>query len=276
MGYSLIGPFDSNNKFDLPRVTSVDFHLPDEYSWKNIWNVVLESRLDALLRAWDKANQNASELHFTIKLTSEDLVLKWKTIRQGEGFLKKPKLGRVDWKDEKGSPTESYIWNDKVYERYDFEKKEKQVFQVPAESAREHLNWIGRFLLSIFEERIEWLWFNLTAPEVKERFEISLLKEDTNWAYLQLKPIKKVDQNYFRPIRAVLNQKTHLIRQVYLVDVNGNRHIWDYETIDVNPTPPLTTQSIFKGLPKEFKEIRIPYSGTEIDAKASDSKSRKQ
>ena len=50
------------------------------------------ARLETLLQAWDKANQNARELHYTVQWTTEDRVLKDKTIRQVEAFIKKPKF----------------------------------------------------------------------------------------------------------------------------------------------------------------------------------------
>jgi len=256
--------------FLVPLVLSLPLNAQTQNDRKG--NPPADSRLETLLKDWDKANQDIRELHFTIKFTTDETDpnqrmhqllkdgqgLKDNTFRQGEGFFKKPKLGRVDWKDEKGNLSELFIWNDNAYERYDFEKKEKLVFPVPADNTRENFNWLGRCLLHFVGERIKWIFFDLPAAELKARFEITLSKEDATWAYLQLKPLKPDDKANFRELRIVLNQKTHLLRQICLYDVIGNRTIWDFENIEVNPTPPITLESISKNLPKGFREGHLP------------------
>src|SRR5438132_14027577 len=61
--------------------------------------------LDALLKAWDKANKNVRELHYTMEWTTEDMVLKNKEVCRLEGFIKKPELERIDIRDDKGKLT---------------------------------------------------------------------------------------------------------------------------------------------------------------------------
>jgi hypothetical protein len=58
-------------------------------------------------------------------------------------------------------------------------------------------------------------------------------------------------------MEVVLDQKTHLVRQYRMLDVNGNRNIYDFAKIEINPTPEITLESISKDLPTSFKELRM-------------------
>jgi hypothetical protein len=53
----------------------------------------------------------------------------------------------------------------------------------------------------------------------------------------------------FQQVELVLNQKTHLVCQVRYSMPNGNRMILDFEKMEINPTPPITWESISKDLP---------------------------
>ena len=92
------------------------------------------------------------------------------------------------------------------------------------------------------------------------RFDLRLKKEDKYWAYIQLEPKAKEIRAELRDMEIVLDQKTHFVRQYRLVHTNGNRTIMDFQKIEINPIPPITLESISKGLPKGFKEIYIPIS----------------
>jgi TIGR03009 family protein len=233
---------------------------------------VTSARSEELLKGWNKANEDARQIHYAIQLTIEDKVLNQKTIRQGEGFVKKPNQARVNWKDEKGNLKQVYLCIDQHYEIYDFEKKEKLLLRVPSENAKEGLlsNWLVQRIVSGLKQNFEWMFLGLPEAELKKRFEISLLKEDDNWAYLQLSPLTDSDQPYFRKLRIVLNQKTHLIRQMCVFD-NTSLMTFDFQNIEVNSSS-VSLESFTKDLPKNFKEIDFLALWTQIDAKAPDSK----
>jgi hypothetical protein len=64
-------------------------------------------------------------------------------------------------------------------------------------------------------------------------------------------------------MEVVLNQKTHLVRQVRWLIANGNRMILDFDKVEINPTPPITWESISKDLPKGWQKIHIPADDSE-------------
>jgi outer membrane lipoprotein-sorting protein len=258
--YSLIGPFDSNKKPDPPKVISAEFQVASECNWKNIWRTILESRVDALLRGWDKANQNIRAAHYMAEWTTEDIVLKHKEIRKVEGFVQRPSLARIHLKDDKGKPRVIFLYNEKLLEIYNFQKTEKIAWNMPVGFPEEYLNmgWLWDILARPFYFERKMLCFDFSIGEIYHHFAVRLNKEDKYWAYIQLMPKSKESQTVLRELEVVLDQRTHLVRQYRLLDSLGNRSIFDLQKVEFNPTLPITWESISKDLPKGFKEVSIP------------------
>jgi outer membrane lipoprotein-sorting protein len=220
-------------------------------------------RLDALLKAWDRANQNARALHYTMDSTTEDVVLKNKEVCRLEGFINKPRLERVDIRDEKGKLTHILLLlNDKTLEWYDMQNEQKRVSEISPGFPEKYFDqgWLMGLLARSFQWNRQLLCFEYAVGEIRERFDVRLNKEDKYWAYIQLEPKAKEIRAELRDMEVVLDQKTHFVRQYRLVYTNGNRTIMDFQKIEINPIPPITLESISKGLPKGFKEIYIPIS----------------
>ncbi len=241
------------------RVTGVSFHVPREFKWEDLWtraevNPCPSSRLEELLKAWDKVNQNAREIHYTIQMTVEDHVLKDKTVRRGKGSFKKPSLGRIDWNDEKGKLTDICIWNNKVFEEYNFGKKTNLRIDLSLCSLEKPLNqcWPIKIMVGIFERNFRWLPIGLPVTNLKEQFDIRLVKEEKDWAYLQLKPRNNKGKPDIGEIELVLSQTNYLVRQVRSRDSTGNLVIWDFQEAEINPMRSISLDSILKDLPQDF------------------------
>ncbi len=218
------------------------------------------NRLETLLKAWDKANQNVREIHYVMEWTMEDKVLKGKEVRRLEGFVKKHNLARVDLNDDTGKPMQIILLNDRTLEMYNIQNKEKLSWEIPISSPGDDPDkgWFEGILARIFQEFRELFCFDIPLSEVHRRFDARLRKEDQYWAYIQLIPKTKEERKYLREVEVVLDQKTHFIRQYRAIDVNGNRSICDFQKVELNPTPPITLESISKDLPREFREVLIP------------------
>jgi len=234
-------------------------------------------RLETLLKAWDKANQNAREIHYIMEWTTEDRVLKDKNVRRAEGFVKKHKLARLDLSEDKGKPTQIILLNDRTLEMYNIQKKEKLSWETPFASPGDDSNkgWFGGILARMFQEFHELFCFDISLDEVHQRFDVHLRKEDQYWAYIQLIPKTKEEREFLRELEVVLDQKTHLIRQYRGINANGNRSILDFQKVEINPTPAITLESISKDLPKGFKETNLQnLIGEQTEVSPADSKSR--
>jgi outer membrane lipoprotein-sorting protein len=220
------------------------------------------ARLDVLLKAWEKANQNIRQVHYVMEWTTEDRVTKDKEIRRVEGFIKRPNLARVEVKEENGKLTHIFLLHDKTLEVYDFRNEQKGVWELPLGFPEDYLNkdWGMAFLARAFQWNRQLLCLEFPIGQIRQRFDIRLKNEDKHWAYIELIPRTKEDRSDLQKMEIVLDQRTHLVRQYRLLEVHGSWTIRDFQKVEINPSPPITLESISKGLPKGFKQLFIPFS----------------
>ncbi|HEV2949874.1 MAG TPA: hypothetical protein VGX70_21025 [Gemmataceae bacterium] len=211
-------------------------------------NHLSESRLQVLLKDWENANQNIGAAHYLIDWTREDRVLKDKEVFQIEGSIKRSKLARIDLKDNRGKTTIIYLLNDKVFDIYNFANELKYSFEIPAGFPETYVPKEGleQFLARSFQQERQLFYFEFPFGEIGQLFDIRLRKEDKDWSYIRLIPKSEEKKSLFREMEVVLDQKTHLVRQYRMLDVNGNRNIYDFAKIEINPTPEITLESISK------------------------------
>lgn len=237
-------------------------------------NANSESRLETLLRDWDKATQKVRSIHYLIVWTVEGRVLKDKYVRRVEGFVKRSELGRLDLKDEKGKPLQTFLLNKRILEMYNFERKDKLLWEMPVGFPEKFLDkgWWESLAAQNIQRARELFGFEFPAGKVREYFEVRLRKEDY-WAYIQLIPKTKVVWDDTKEIVVVLDPRTHLVRQYRMVDVNGNRSIMDFQKVEINPITPITLDSISKDLPKTFTESNLQsLIGSNTQPEPADSK----
>ncbi len=219
-----------------------------------------EARLEDLLNEWEKATENIRAAHYVIDWTHEGRVLKDKEIFQIEGFIGRSNLARIDFKDENGKPTQIFLLvNGRILETYNFARQDKTLWEIPVGFPEKYLDgcWWEVFLAGIFQNARELFCFEFAVADIQQQFDTRLIREDKYWAYIHLTPKTKQRQSILRNMEVVLDQKTHLVRQYRVIDVNGNRDIYDFQKLEVNPTPPITLESISKDLPKSFKELQM-------------------
>jgi hypothetical protein len=104
---------------------------------------------------------------------------------------------------------------------------------------------------------LKWFYIGFPVNEMRQDYLFRLNKEDKYWAYIKIDPRTEAEGD-FKDLEVVLNQKTHLVRQIRCVDWCGRRVIWDIEQVEINPTPAITLESIFKNLPKDWKRVYLP------------------
>jgi hypothetical protein len=221
----------------------------------------VRTQLDDLLKAWDKASQNIREIHYTMEWTTEDKLSKEKTARRVEGFVKSHDA-RVNLKDEKGRLTQVFLCHENVLESYDFENKGKVSLYTTADWwSPDLLSWCRRLLC-----------YDFKVADLKERYDPQLQKEDGNWAYIGLLAKNQTDAHWFPEIQVVLNQKTHLVRQIRIRDFSGTWTTYDYQQVVINPKPSIALEPISKDLVKGFDEIDLVTPTNEANAKPPASK----
>ena len=91
------------------------------------------ARLKAHLRGWAEASDRAGPRHYTFRLTQEDRVYRTKQTWQGEVFLAKPSILRVDVKDTTGKMNYILFFDEKAIHFYDFSSKREMIYPFPAQ-----------------------------------------------------------------------------------------------------------------------------------------------
>jgi outer membrane lipoprotein-sorting protein len=217
-----------------------------------------DSRLESLLREWEKGDHQIRELHCTFTVTTEDRILKDKTTSRGEAFFKKPDLARIDFKDQEGKLPQIWLYKGKTLRLYNFTNQIEEVGPIDLDASQD---WFTKWMASTFK-LARWAFPAAPFDEAQKNFQFHLRKEDKYWAYIQLEPRYPKEFVDFKEMEVVLNQKTHLVRQIRY-STSGHRMILDFEKIEINPTPPITWESISKDLPKGWQKIHIPADDSE-------------
>jgi outer membrane lipoprotein-sorting protein len=208
-----------------------------------------DARLETLLQEWKKADHQIRELHSTFTVTTEDRILKDRTTSRGEAFFKKPDLARIDFKDQEGKLPQIWLYKGKTLRLYNFTNQIEEVGPIDLDASQD---WLTKWMASTFK-LARWAFPAAPFDEAQKRFHFHLNKEDKYWAYIQLEPRNPKDFVDFKEMEVVLNQKTHLVRQIRY-STSGHRMILDFDKIEINPTPPITWESISKDLPKKLKK----------------------
>lgn len=185
----------------------------------------VNNRLDQLLLQWEQKMQGVQSLFARIKKTETDGIAK--TSVESVGYLKFSKPDRADLYVQRSN-------NQQVYERFlctgnnlfEFLPKQKliRVHALPQRAPGQPLvdnSFVG-FLAG------------MGAAEAKRRFEMTLLKEDEWYAYIEVKPIRPEDKVEFSKARLALLKSTMMPKEMQFVPPDGNPIKWDIQSMDLN------------------------------------------
>ncbi len=182
-------------------------------------------RLDELLTQWEQRMKGLNALVAVLKRTEIDNVAKTKEEYRGQ--LKFLRPDRADLTMQKTT-------NPQVYERFlstgnflfQFDPKQKVIRayplpqRAPGQPAMDN-SFVG-FLAG------------MSAAEARRRFDLTLLKEDQWYAYIEVKPRLADDKAEFSLARLALLKSTMMPAEMQFVPPNNSVIIWTIEKIDTN------------------------------------------
>src|SRR5262249_5390193 len=101
------------------------------------------------------------------------------------------------------------------------------------------MNRVGVFPgVNKFMETLVSLFFGMNSEEAAQRYELTLVKEDQHYAYIEFVPKRAADKATFVKARLVLNARTWLPRQIWYECVNGTELTWDLPKIIIDAAIP--------------------------------------
>jgi TIGR03009 family protein len=202
----------------------------------------------------EKALKGSESFEAQVQRTSTDRTFESSEIYDGTVKYLKPGMSLYEG-HKKGEPQvmEKYVLTGSTL--YEYHPSDKRV-RVHDVSAFRPLPW---------EKSLSWCWepvfvpFSLPmkAAETRRSFHCKLAKEDQWYLYIELTPRTREIKADFQRARLVLMKQTHLPRQLWWQQPNGNEITWDIPKIEVNV--PLQREEFTKPkIPQGWKLVRVP------------------
>jgi TIGR03009 family protein len=220
-------------------------------------------RLEEVLLGWAKASISAKQFRRTARMTLHDRVLQSVETGSIDVYCCKPDLLRVDHMDEKGNPKEVVYCKGK--EIHFFSGGQEHVFRLsdafgfPDNPERYPNTFLERFT-GVLLEQASCLTVGFPVRTLRDRFDVRLTKEDEQWVYLELRPRRSRDKEWYDLVQIVLHRKELWVRRVFTRQPNKNEITYDFEKPDTSK--PVTVESIVKGLPVGWKRVECPDPAT--------------
>jgi TIGR03009 family protein len=222
-----------------------------------------EKRLETHLDGWEKTMAALTNFHFVLQLQRTNPAFpNAPKSYSGSVLCMKPNYARLRLSydaDRTGRDYEAYICNGKAVYEYNGLAKTITEWKLPDPKANP-ANATDNLMLDFLA--------GLKAKDAKERFDITLYKEDEkgHYIYLDVKPKLAKDKAEFEQMRMALygpNTKwTYLPAQVYLVKPAGDTESWSFKKPQTNL--PQITADVFKFEKIDgfrFQEGKAPAAG---------------
>jgi TIGR03009 family protein len=194
-----------------------------------------DAKLDEHLLGWHQRMDKLQNFRFVLSLQRTDVTFKQTKPYSGVVLCMKPNYAvlRLNYDaDKTGTDYEAYICDGKAV--YGYNGLAKKITEYPLPDPRTNPAGATDNLMLDFLT-------GLKAKDAKERFEISVHKEDANYVYLDVKPKLAKDKSEFQQLRMALygpNVKdpkvAYLPALVYLVKPNGDTEMWKFSDHQTN------------------------------------------
>ncbi len=205
------------------------------------------NRLDALLVNWERAMSSVQTIAAQCTRQSVDKTFQDVEIFEGVARYRKPNLALLEMR-KKGKPDvfEKYICTGTFLYEYVPQNRQIRVHEMPPPRPGQ-----------VADDNFLSFLFGMKAEEARRRYELTLVKEDQYYYYIQILARFPADKADFQKARLVLNRQTYLPRQLWFEQPNGNEVLWDIPRIDsgiyLNMTE-FTTPDV----PRGWTMVRVP------------------
>lgn len=181
-------------------------------------------RLDSHLAAWEKQMADVSTLSAVLTRVNTDKVFKAATkstgwaayMKSGTGLTALNKAILELKPDGKTDVSEKLVCTGTYIYQFLPSRKEIHAHEMPRGNRGE-----------VSDSASLGLMFGMKAAVAKERFGLSLAKEDEHYIYVDVMPRRPEDKVEFQRARLILDRRTFLPRQVWMEEPNGNEVLWD-------------------------------------------------
>ncbi|MFM7590485.1 MAG: outer-membrane lipoprotein carrier protein LolA [Isosphaeraceae bacterium] len=189
----------------------------------------LAQRMELLLKTWEERSTLVKELD--AEFVRRDHSPAWQEMSdyKGRALLKSPDLAYLDF-EKLNTAEKKYLHHERIIatgkDVYHYQTASRQVFIYPL-SAEERAK-------ALEEGPLPFL-FNMKADKAKKRYNMSILSENEQGAWIQIIPLEKFDQESFSKVYVLLNKQQFLPDRLILWAPNGkDTQSYTFKTIKVN------------------------------------------
>lgn len=191
-----------------------------------------DSRLDELLRGWERETRGIQNVYCKFQVETLDTVFdKW-SVEHGEAWGLQPHYGRLDLRDDKGN-WRIFISTGKAIHQYESKTKQEIVHLLPEGKTDENLMPAPLTFV-----------FGMTSQEAKRRFQMRLYEEDARYAKVEITPRTRSGQQDFTRAKLVFNKTTHLPEQMLIIEPNNKQHRWIFTRFEKNVRRTITVEML--------------------------------
>ncbi len=220
--------------------------------------------LDRHLKAWEEKMRGVNALYAVITKVDKDKVFKSETKMTGYAlYTKSGAPGAVPMNkarleltpDGKKEAAVKIISTGTFLYQYVPGKKEIHQHELARPKAG----------APAMEDNFLGLVFGMKADDARARYDLTLLKEDDHYVYVDVIPKRPADKAEFVKARLVLNKSNYLPRQLWFEEANKNEVLWDLPRAEV----PKTIDPRYFDAPRAepgWKIVPVPKGGTPTPA----------
>lgn len=185
-----------------------------------------DPKLDEHLGKWEKTMGDLSNFRFELSLKKTEVTFKQDKPYSGVVLCMKPNYAvlRLNYDGDKtGADYEAYISDGKAVYQYSGLEKTITRWKFPDPKANP-AGATDNLMLDFLS--------GMKAKDAKQRFNLSVFKEDANYVYLDVLPVLAKDKAEFQQLRMALygpsTKFAYLPAQVFLVKPNGDTEQWKF------------------------------------------------
>jgi TIGR03009 family protein len=194
-----------------------------------------QSKLVPHLEKWEKAMAGLDSLVIECKRTDKKVTFGTTDLFVGKAFFVKDKadifaLIQME-KMDKADPTkkdksgfyERLVCNPTAIYQYQPTEKKISFLQIPPRKPGDAT-----------DDNLLGFLFGMTAKQATERYKLKLVKEDKDYVYVEVLPVRATDKVDFEMARICLDRDTFLPRQLWFRQANGDEVVWDLPSVSKN------------------------------------------
>ncbi len=187
--------------------------------------------LDEHLRRWEEAMKKVETLGAQLTRIDKDPVYEHVQKLTGTAYYMKAGNGPTAQNlallqmtvEGQKEPKEKFIYTGTYLYMFLPEQKEIRYYKLPKPEQGQAAD----------DNNLVSLLFGMKAEDAKQRYELKLANEDTNYIYVYITPRSAADKADFQTARLVLNKSNYLPRQLWFEHANRSTVTWDIPNLQV-------------------------------------------